>query len=224
MLSFNPIQNALKMCVRKQIASEKTDIYQSVARRLLSDSTKQRANAIGLTSASSGEGVTTVATRLAMSAAKTAGRPVLLVDCNREHPGVEQAFGLTASSGLCDALSGRKELAECLRSTKIPNLAVLGLGGKMRGNDIAQWEGSLAEITDAFALVLLDMPSAGEVIAQPIPLDTLDGMLLVVEAERTRRKAVVRAKSQLERVQAEVLGVILNKRKKHVPDWLYELI
>jgi Mrp family chromosome partitioning ATPase len=45
--------------------------------------------------------------------------------------------------------------------------------------------------------------------------------VLVLEAERTRRSAALRVKKQLEHLGANILGIALNKRRHHVPGWLY---
>ncbi len=49
----------------------------------------------------------------------------------------------------------------------------------------------------------------------------VDGVVLVVEAERARWEVVLHAKDVLLRANAKVLGVVLNKRRYHVPEWLY---
>jgi Mrp family chromosome partitioning ATPase len=48
----------------------------------------------------------------------------------------------------------------------------------------------------------------------------LDGMLLVMESERTNPEAALRAKQRLIHANARFLGVILNKHRQHLPSWL----
>jgi len=50
----------------------------------------------------------------------------------------------------------------------------------------------------------------------------MDGVLLVVEAGKTRREVAFRAKKELEQAGAKVLGVVLNKRRYYIPEWLYQ--
>ena len=49
----------------------------------------------------------------------------------------------------------------------------------------------------------------------------VDGVVLVLNAMRTRRQAALRAKLELEDAGAKLLGVIINKRKYYIPKWLY---
>ncbi len=47
-------------------------------------------------------------------------------------------------------------------------------------------------------------------------------MILVVEAERTRKQVAQETKAHLKLANANLGGVVLNKRQFHVPDWLYQ--
>src|SRR5262245_13930521 len=60
---------------------------------------------IGVTSCESGEGVTTVATQLAATAAAIQKRPVLLVDANILRPATLRVFQLRPAMGLADAVA-----------------------------------------------------------------------------------------------------------------------
>ena len=48
-----------------------------------------------------------------------------------------------------------------------------------------------------------------------------DGLVLVVETERLRWEAVSKARQQLQQWNTNVLGVLLNKRRFPVPNWVY---
>ena len=94
----------------------------------------------------------------------------------------------------------------------------------MRGSDVGEWTEALEAMTEHFSFVLVDMPPVSELGSQVVSTTGLDGVMLVVEAERSRRQAVLRAKAQLERMEVALLGVILNRRRNHVPAWLYQRI
>jgi Mrp family chromosome partitioning ATPase len=49
----------------------------------------------------------------------------------------------------------------------------------------------------------------------------VDGVIMVVESGKTREQVAVRAKKELEEAGGKVLGVVLNKRKFHIPEWIY---
>lgn len=225
MLSSFSLSKTIDFLRREPHGGDTTpDLYRGVVRQLTSSTTSGRGRAIGISSASLGEGVTTVAGQLAISASRLTESRVLLVDCNLQHSEVESAFGLPSAAGLRDVLGGRKQLSDCIRRTRVANLAVLGPGSRMRGSDQAQWKQLLDTMTAQSSLVVFDMPPASELVSQSAPLSMLDGMLLVIAAERSRRPAVQRAVSQLTRTGVTIDGAILNMRKTHVPNWLYNRI
>ena len=51
--------------------------------------------------------------------------------------------------------------------------------------------------------------------------ECLDGVLLVLEAERMRVQVVERAKQLFAQSRVNLLGAVLNKRRMHIPGWLY---
>jgi capsular exopolysaccharide synthesis family protein len=80
----------------------------------------------------------------------------------------------------------------------------------------------LASIADAADVVLLDAAPVSAVADATILATRVDGVLLVVDSGRTRRDAARRAKEQLERVGARLLGVVLTnvKGEKAQADYL----
>ena len=82
----------------------------------------------------------------------------------------------------------------------------------------AYWE-KLAGRAD---LIILDTPS---VLSSPLSqalAPTVDGVIMVVEAERTRTEVAQAAKQALASGGANILGVVLNKRPHHVPKKIYD--
>jgi Mrp family chromosome partitioning ATPase len=73
-----------------------------------------------------------------------------------------------------------------------------------------------------FSFVVIDTPAIFETAAAVRLCSLADDVLLVVEAEKTPWEVAQEAKRVLERANANLLGVVLNKRRFHVPEWLYE--
>jgi Mrp family chromosome partitioning ATPase len=73
-----------------------------------------------------------------------------------------------------------------------------------------------------YRYVIVDLPAINEVKWAVRAASLCDGVGLVVEAERSRWEAILEAKQQLLMSHANILGVILNKRRFPVPKWLYE--
>jgi len=206
------------------------EYYQSLLSRLgWPGSRSARAlRTLGLTSCSSGEGVSTVASQLAATAATYGDRQVLLVDCNLSRPSVQQTFEVDLSPGLAEVLRNDRQLADAVQSSPVANLSVITAGdldgAVAKAYDSAGLFEVVAALEREFELVVFDMPAAGQASSAISLAGLLDGVLLVVEAERVRWEVAQRAQEVLTRAGARLLGAVLNKRRQHVPDWLYRTL
>jgi Mrp family chromosome partitioning ATPase len=69
--------------------------------------------------------------------------------------------------------------------------------------------------------VLLDCPAITSCNDAASLAGSVDGLILVVEAERTRWEVAENARKSIKGGNGNVLGVVLNKRRYHIPNWLY---
>ncbi len=179
---------------------------------------------LGLTSCSRREGVSTVAARLALTAAEADAGPILLVDANLANPAVHEAFDVDQSPGLAEAALNPAILPTCLQPSGFDNLELLTAGepaGKLPGAfDIGAMGQLMEAIGREYALVVFDLPPAGQQSSALRLAGLLDAVVMVVEAERVHHDVARRAKQLLERAGARVCGAVLNKRRSYVPRWL----
>lgn len=181
---------------------------------------------VGLTSAARGEGVSTVAANLGRAAAELLENPVLVIDTNFPNSRRPPAAEGRSEVGWADALVNASRLADCIHPAT-PNLATMGPGsvnGQHVPLDQHAADSLIATLKRSFSLVVLDLPIVGDLRDAAPLIPSLEGVLLVVEAERLRRQVVVSNKRRLEQIGANVLGVVFNKRQWHVPAWLYQRI
>ena len=94
-------------------------------------------------------------------------------------------------------------------------------GGRCPLSDMAGLPSLIKELTSDFELVVVDLPPASQSSAGLRLAGLLDGVLLVIEAERVRREDARRVSDLLVRAGAHPRGVVLNKWRQHVPDWLH---
>lgn len=203
-----------------QIARSLDEHYRALYQRVRSLLTGVDGATIGLTSCVEGEGVTTVAAQLAQVAAIEQDQLVLYIDANTHRS--------SGSSGLSNMMAEAKDLCEselnaCLDATPIPNLSVLRAGSAETHTTYStdRFEQILAEYRKTHPWIFVDLPPAGELSDCLTFATALDGILLVVEAERVRNQVVRRTKDQLLQASGTLLGVVFNKRKNHVPNWSY---
>lgn len=173
---------------------------------------------VAVCSAVPGEGVTWVSAMLGCALAER-GRQVILADTSNESD-LRRAFeAREAPGGL--SRPGLNEFLIC--QTGSPNLSVV-VPGEPRTMSSESWVGAIASLRSFAPAVLVDCGS----LAQSPKLfhlsPTLDGVLLVVEAERERRDSVAASLKTMRAAGVHVLGVVLNKRRQHSPSLIRKLI
>jgi non-specific protein-tyrosine kinase len=169
-----------------------------------------------ITSSNPQEGKSVVAANLAVVLAQ-AGQKVILVDADLRRPVLHQVFGARNDAGLSDALAPRSPGATMhLQTTTVENLRLLSSGpvpplpAELLGSP--RFQRIIDELVDQADIVLFDSPPV-LVVADPVILSArVDGVLLVVEAGRTRGPEAAWAVEELRHVRAKLLGVALNRQ------------
>jgi capsular exopolysaccharide synthesis family protein len=180
---------------------------------LLSDF-EGRLRSIMITSAAPGEGKTTIVAHLAIANADR-GKKTLLVDADLRRPSLHTKFGLTPREGLSNVLTGELPWQDVVVPVEgWPNLSFLPAGlGSHRAADLIgpRLSTLLDEFAKEFDLVFLDTPPLLG-FAECLQMATAaDGVLIISRAGETRRKAVAEVISVLNRLRANIVGVVLNQ-------------
>ncbi|OFW63682.1 MAG: hypothetical protein A2Y74_01290 [Actinobacteria bacterium RBG_13_63_9] len=87
-----------------------------------------------------------------------------------------------------------------------------------------RWDGfkaALQTMRDSYDYVVVDAPSVYHFPECRVLCAVMDGVVLVVESGRTHRQAALRAKKILEQAGGKLLGVVLNKKRYYLPQFLY---
>lgn len=170
-----------------------------------------------VTSASAEEGKSTTLANLAVTIAQS-GKRVVLVDADLRRPTQHQIFGLKNNAGLTDMVRDDAMMTTPpLQETNVPNLQLL-TSGQLPPNP-AEVLGSkrMSEVLTALLqnadMVLLDAPPLLAVTDAAVLSSRVDGVLLVVSAGKTKRESARQARSQLEKINARVIGAVLNNVK-----------
>lgn len=166
-----------------------------------------------ITSTGPGEGKSTTLANLAVVMAE-GGERVLAVDCDLRRASLHTLFGLDNTRGFTSLFLSEGAGPLPVQESGVPNLQVL-TSGPLPPNP-SQLLGShamgriLAVLREAADIVLFDAPPVLAVTDATLLATRVDGVLLVVEAGATRRDLARRARAQLEKVNARLLGVVLN--------------
>jgi exopolysaccharide transport family protein len=167
---------------------------------------------IQVTSARPGEGKTTVAVSLALSAA-SAGLKVVIVDADLRHPATSRFFKLEQERGLVDVLLGTTGAENVLRLYNDSNLKVIPAGSKslnppdVLGSD--RMKILISRLRETYDYVVVDTPPVGPVIDPVIVAQVADKTIFVVQWASTSRE-LVEASLQQVSIHKRAAGVVFN--------------
>lgn len=168
-----------------------------------------------VTSSSPAEGKSTTVANLGTIIAQE-GKRVVLVDADMRHPALHKLFGLPLAEGLGNALSGQdRDAASYLQQTNESNLRVMTAGTVQSNPAILlkseRLSALLAELTQEADVVVVDSTPVLAVTDALAVASKVQGVVLLVDAGHTRRKVALEALRMLASVDANVLGVALNR-------------
>lgn len=167
-----------------------------------------------LTSCEVGAGKTTTSVLLGIAMAE-AGKRTLLVETDLRRPNLGNTLGQRSQIGLCDVLLGEKTMAEVARRTEYENLYFIDCGPvppnpvEMIGSQ--QFQHFMEQAKEQYDIIIYDMAPVGLFIEPAIVSTKVDGVVLVISQGQVDYRAAQEAQLQLERANAKILGVVLNK-------------
>lgn len=213
-----------------------SESFRSLRTNIQFASMDRRIKSLLFTSAGLGEGKSTTVINLAITLAQE-GQRVLLVDADLRRPIVHKRLGLPREPGLVEALQGIVSWQEAVRtatdlmigslgvdrvlkSPGLDNLHILSSGSAAHNPSecmsLAKLKPLLAEMQDAYDIVLFDTPPILPVTDAVAMSSRIDGTVLVYQVGRIGRNALKRAKFLLDHAQANIMGVVLTNVKAEI--------
>lgn len=171
-----------------------------------------------------GDGVSTTAANFAIALAVDSRRKVLLIDANLRTPSLHAVFRIDRVPGLSDFVARNGRGA---RPVKVGpgNLHVI-LCGRPHFEMLALFESRsfeqfLKKMRERYDYVIFDGPPIHGSSECRVLCTKVDGVVLVIQSGKTRRQVALNAKKQLEEAGGKILGVVLNKRRFYIPEFIY---
>ncbi|MCI5726366.1 MAG: CpsD/CapB family tyrosine-protein kinase [Clostridium sp.] len=167
---------------------------------------------LAVTSAEPGEGKSTVAGNIAIAFSQSE-KKTIIVDCDLRKPSLHKKFKISNTTGVTEVLIGKEKLEDTVYKFS-DNLDVL-TSGKLPPNPSEMlgsktMERLLEVLKEKYDMVILDTAPLQAVTDAQILSTKIDGIILVVRAEATKKDSVVAAKGLLDKVGANVVGTVLN--------------
>jgi len=191
-----------------------SEAYRTLRMNLQYASLDKELSTLLITSPGPGEGKSTTLANLAVTMAQVEQR-VIVVDCDLRRPYLHQLFGLSNEKGLTTMVLEEDALVDPpLQDTPIKGLQVLASGplpprpadllGSQRMEKVIE---RLLQMTDR---VLFDAPPVMAVTDAVVLATKVAGVLLVTSAGDTKRDHAKQAIERLNRVNAHIVGSVLN--------------
>ncbi len=191
-----------------------SEAYRTLRTNLEFSSLDKPLKTMVVTSAGPEEGKSTTLANLAVTLAQ-AEKKVILVDCDLRRPSQHEIFGVANGVGLTSMVVDEEAFKNPpLQETPAPNLKLLPSGplppnpSELLGS--RRMEEIIATLRERADLVLFDAPPIIAVTDAAVLASKVDGVLLVIRAGTTKRDHAQRAKALLEKVNARLVGAVLN--------------
>ncbi|MBN1504634.1 MAG: CpsD/CapB family tyrosine-protein kinase [Candidatus Eisenbacteria bacterium] len=188
----------------------------------------KKSRSLLVTSTAAGEGVSSVTANFGKVLADDPSLNVLVVDANPGAPAQHEFFGIDNANGFVELARGVLKPDEAARATVRTNLSVIpsgaASGGMLQLAGAERVVGILAALQARFNYVLLDAPPVLSHPETAVLGSRVDGVLLVVRALNTRREVAARARDTLARSGCNVIGVVLNRYKYSIPEFIYRRV
>lgn len=177
---------------------------------------------IAVTSSQQSEGKTVTVSNLAISYAQ-AGRRMLLIDADLRRPSIHRRFGLSNRQGLTTAIVRGSEPQTFVQESRIPNLSILASGpippnpAEMLMSETL-WR-LIDELKPHYDMIFIDASPVGVVTDAAIISTKVDGTIFVVRAGEIKKAQLTRATDLLKKVNAHILGFVLNGASRQTDDY-----
>lgn len=191
-----------------------SEAYRTLRTNIEFSSLDEKIKVIVITSSGPSEGKSTTAANLAVNMAK-AGKRTILIDADLRKPIQHRNFKCSNHKGLSNLLIGEAKFEETIHITEVENLFLLTCGTKPPNPSeligSAKMNRFVTGLRDSFDCIIIDTPPIIAVTDAQVLAKYADGYVLVISSGKTERQAAIKAKDLLDKVNAKVLGVVLNR-------------
>jgi len=204
------------------------DDFYELRRRLVGSAVGDSVRTVLVVSALHGEGASSTACLLARAMADRGRNRSLLVDLNLRTPSLARMMKAHGKDGITSVVTGERQLADVTQTTPYEGVQVVTAGnGYTHAIDVIDNVRTLEMVGDLGRHSDVVFVDAAPVTLYPDAralAPVVDGVILVVEADVTPVAVANRAVELIRDTGANLLGVVLNKRRDYIPDRVLQLV
>jgi len=181
---------------------------------LLHSARAQSMQVVMVTSATQGEGKTSLASQLGTSMA-TAGMRTLIVDCDLRNPSIHKLFDLGLQMGVSEVLCQEVDASDAVQPTTVPNLWVIPAGQCSTRVITALAQGHPLEtlfnrLRGQFDFIIVDSCPVLPVADALLIGQHVDGVVFSIMQDISQLPKVLVASEKLQQLNVPLLGAVVN--------------
>ena len=201
------------LIVESRPKSAEAEAYKTLRTNVQYSSISKKIKTLLVTSADSKDGKSTVCSNLGVTFSQN-GQSVIILDCDFRKPSIHKFFNISNSVGITNILLGEEKLEETIQHYN-SNTDILTAGNiPPNPSEILGSQSMinlLSFLSERYDIVIIDSPPVGVVTDAQIISASVDGTLVVIRAEETKAKRVTEAVNLLKKVDANIIGMVLNE-------------
>lgn len=207
---------------RSGIEEEMLKLYQAIEARLPGVERK----IIQFIGSRIGEGTSTIAREYSRVSAFRIGKSVLLLDADRFNPCHHLFFPHPWNQGWQETVSSGQSIENAIYQVEESKLFIGPSSNTSTFSPQIFNSQSLETFWDSlrrrFDITVIDSTPLTKSPDALAIVPRVDGVVLVVEAEKTRWTVVESVKEEITKMGANIIGIAFNKRRYHIPHSIYK--
>lgn len=203
-----------ELIVHNRPKSPISEAYRSIRTNIQFANVDGKLKTILVTSPTTGEGKTTTLSNVAMTLAD-AGNSVLIIDCDLRKPRIHKFFEISNEKGLTDILLKGRDYKEYVYHSEHTGLHII-TSGKIPTNpsellNSKAMRSFIEKMKNDFDYIFVDSPPVLPVTDAAVMSRYIDAVILVCASGQIEIEAAKRATESLKKVEANILGAVINK-------------
>lgn len=172
------------------------------------------------------DGVSTMAREFASFVSTHVGSTTLLFDADRQNPSQLAHFGIRGATDFEAVVHDGRGIDEAIYPVRNTGLNVSALSLRPTNRPFVfsgpRTDHLMSQMRQRFDLIVIDSPAPTDSPDMLALSAKVDGVVLVIQADQTRFHQAKRTKELIEANGGKLLGLVFNKRRFFIPDWIYK--